>query len=128
MMITHPKGLYSINYDADKRVVYEAPVGLWTKEDYEEYHSQFVDKIGPALSKQPWVIVSDLRKYKMSDLGDVMAKHTEWLAENNLQYGAVIVDSAIVKMQINRAISSKFLQQAFLNEDEAMAWLKTKGF
>ena len=73
-------------------------------------------------------MVSDLRKYKMSDLGDVMAKHTEWLANNNLQVAAVIVDSAIVKMQINRAISTKFPQQAFLSEEEALTWLKSKGF
>lgn len=128
MLVTHAKGLYSINYDPDKKLVYETPVGLWTKEDYEEYHSQYENKIGPAIGKQPWVIVSDLRKYKMSDLGEVMAKHTAWMADNNLQCAAVIVDSAIVKMQINRAISSKFPQQAFLNEDEAMAWLKSKGF
>lgn len=128
MKITHPKGLYTINYDADKKIVFEEPVGLWTKEEYAEYHNQYETKVGPVIGKQAWAIVSDLRKYKMSDLGDVMAKHTEWLANNNVQYGAVIVDSAIVKMQINRAVSTKFPQQAFLNEEEAMAWLKTKGY
>ncbi len=128
MKITHPKCLYTINYDADKKIVFEEPVGLWTKEDYAEYHSQFENKIGPAVGNQSWAMVSDLRKYKMSDLGDVMAKHTEWLANNNLQVAAVIVDSAIVKMQINRAISTKFPQQAFLSEEEALTWLKSKGF
>lgn len=128
MMISHPKGLYSINYDSNKRTVYETPVGLWTKEDYAEYHSQFENKIGPAVGSQPWALVTDLRKYKMSDLGDVMAKHTEWLANNNVACAAVIVDSAIVKMQINRAVGSKFPQQAFLDEEEAMTWLKTKGY
>lgn len=128
MMITHPRGLYSINYDPDKKLIYETPVGLWTKEDYNEYHEQYVNKIGPVIGKQPWAAITDVRKYKMSDLGDVMAKHTDWLVENNIQCAAVIVDSAIVKMQINRAVSSKFPQQAFLNEDEAAAWLKTKGF
>ncbi|SHM32255.1 hypothetical protein SAMN02746066_01587 [Anaerosporobacter mobilis DSM 15930] len=128
MLISNPKGLYTINYDPVKKLVKEAPVGLWTKEDYAEYHSQFENKIGPALGNQPWAICSDLRKYKVSDLGEIMAKHTDWLANNNLKYGAVIVDSAIVKMQINRAISSKFEQQAFLTEEEADVWLKSKGF
>ncbi|MFV0341542.1 MAG: hypothetical protein ACK5JH_01430 [Anaerocolumna sp.] len=128
MLISQPDGLYTISYDATKKLVKEAPVGLWTKEEYIEYHSQFVNKIGPALGGQPWAIRTDLRKYKVSDLGEVMAKHTEWLANNNLSCGAIIVDSAIVKMQINRAISSKFTQQNFLTEEEADEWLKQKGF
>ncbi len=128
MLISNPKGLYTINYDPVRKLVKEAPIGLWTKEDYAEYHSQFENKIGPAVGNQPWAICSDLRKYKVSDLGDIMAKHTDWLADNNVKFGAVIVDSAIVKMQINRAISSKFTQQAFLTEEEAEEWLKSKGF
>jgi hypothetical protein len=128
MLITHPKGLYTINYDTARKVVYEAPVGLWTKEEYTEYHSQYENKIGPATGKQPWAICTDLRKYKMSDLGEVMSKHVEWLSDNNVKFSAMIVDSAIVKMQINRAVSGKIPQQAFLNETEADEWLKSKGF
>jgi hypothetical protein len=128
MLITHPKGLYTIKYDSTRKIVYEAPVGLWTKEDYAEYHSQFENKIGPALGGQPWAICTDLRKYKISDLGDVIAKHTEWMQNNKLQYIALIVDSAIVKMQINRAVAGKVPQQAFLNEEEAETWLKSKGY
>lgn len=128
MLITHPKELYTIKYDSARKVVFEAPVGLWTKEDYAEYHSQFVNKIGPTIGKQPWAICTDLRKYKLSDLGDVINQHTEWLNENNVQYSALIVDSAIVKMQINRAVGGKIPQLAFMNEQEADNWLKTKGF
>lgn len=128
MLITHPKGLYTIKYDSTRKIVYEAPVGLWTKEDYAEYHSQFENKIGPALGGQPWAICTDLRKYKISDLGDVIAKHTEWMQNNKLQHIALIVDSAIVKMQINRAVAGKVPQQAFLNEEEAETWLKSKGY
>lgn len=128
MLITNPNGLYTIEYDSTRKVVFEAPVGLWKKEDYAEYHDQFVNKIGPAIGKQPWAICSDLRKYKISDLGDVMAKHVEWLAENNVQYSAMVVDSAIVKMQINRAVGSQIPQQAFLSVEEAKEWLQSKGF
>lgn len=128
MQITNSKGLYTINLDESKKIVFEATVGLWKREDYLEYHSQFENKIGPALKGQPWAICSDLRKYKMSDLGDVMAKHTEWMASNHLKCAAIIVDSAIVKMQMNRAISTKFPQQVFTSEEEAKSWLKSKGF
>lgn len=128
MLITHPKGLYTIKYDSARKIVYEAPVGLWNKEDYAEYHSQFENKIGPAVGKQPWAVCTDVRKYKISDLGEEMAKHAEWLAENNVKYYAMVVDSAIVKMQMNRAVGVKIPQQAFLSESEADEWLKAKGF
>lgn len=128
MLITHPKGLYTINYDSARKVVTDIPIGLWSKENYLEYHDEYVNKIVPAIGKQSWATCTDLRKYKMSDLGDVMAKHVEWLADNNVKFAAVIVDSAIVKMQINRAVAGRIPQQAFLNEAEADQWLKSKGF
>ncbi len=128
MLITHPNGLYTINYDPARKVAYDVPVGLWTKEDYSEYHNQYVNKIQPAVGNQPWAVCTDLRKYKISDLADVMAQHVQWLADNNVKYSALIVDSAIVKMQTNRAVGSKIPQQAFLNEKEADEWLKSKGF
>jgi hypothetical protein len=128
MLITHPKGLYLIEFDSERRFVYEAPIGQWTKEDYAEYHSQYVNKIGPALGKRPWAICSDLRKYKISELGVIISKHIDWLQENNLQYIVLIVDDIFVKMQVNRAIAGKIPQHVFLNEEDAEAWLKVKGY
>lgn len=128
MLIAEPNGLYTINYDSGRKVVFQSPAGLWTKENYHEYHMQFVNKIGPALGKKPWALCTDFRKYKLSDLGDEIKIHTEWMYENNLQCSAVIVDSAIVKMQMNRVMDGKVPQQAFLSEAEAEEWLKSKGF
>lgn len=128
MTITHPKGLYTIKVDTARKIVHEAPVGLWTKEEYQEYHQQYEQKVAPLITKEPWAILCDMTKYKMSDLGDVLAKHADWLANNNCKMTAMVVDSAIVKMQINRAVSGKIAQQAFTSVDEADAWLKTKGF
>lgn len=128
MTINHPEGLYTINYDEKRSVVYEAPVGLWKKEQYMEYHSQYENKIGPALAGKPWAICTDLRNYKISDLADGMAIHAEWLVKNNVKFGATIVSSAIVKMQINRAFSPSFPQQAFLTMEEADEWIKLNGF
>lgn len=128
MLITNSKGLYTIHVDTASKLVYEVPVGLWTKEDYAQYHKEFEEVIGPMLNKEPWVMLSDLRKYKVSDLGQVMEKHIEWLTNNNVMYIALIVENAIVKMQVNRALGGKIVQEAFLNEKEAEAWLKSKGF
>jgi hypothetical protein len=54
--------------------------------------------------------------------------HVEWMNKNKVTTIAVIVDSAIVKMQMNRAGGGKFDQQAFTDEKEDDAWLKSKGF
>lgn len=128
MLFSHPEGLYTISYDSERRLVREVPVGLWTKEEYLEYHNNLVNILGPLVCNEPWAILSDLRKYKISDLGDALAIHTEWLANNNLKYGAILCDSPIVKLQVNRAIGNKFEQRAFLTEEEAEEWLKSKGF
>lgn len=128
MKIQHPDGLYTIEFDEKRRVIFEKPVGQWKKEEYLEYHSQYVNVIEPLLAGKPFAICSDLRKYKISDLAEEMAIHADWLIKNQVKFGAVIVDSAIVKMQINRAFSSSFPQQAFLSDDEASQWLQSKGF
>lgn len=128
MLITDPKGLYTINVDPVRKIVFETPVGSWTKEDYSEFHNTYVEKVKPTLGNSPWCLCTDVRKYKLSDIADEISRHADWMNENNLQYAAVIVDSAIVKMQINRAGGNKVVQQAFMTEKEADDWLKSKGF
>lgn len=128
MVISHPRGLYTIMVDADRRIVYEAPVGLWTKDDYMEYHNLYLDVILPALGAGEWSICTDYRKYRMSNVEEVLDEHINWLSENNVKYSGMVVDSAIIRMQINKAVGSRIPQQAFLDEAEADMWLKSKGF
>lgn len=128
MYISHPRGLYTIMVDTTRRIVYEAPLGVWTKEDYMEYHNLYLNVILPTLGNGAWSICTDLRKYKLSDLEDIMKPHIDWYSENNVKYCAIIVDSAMIKIQIDKVINSKLKQQAFLEEAEADAWLKSIGF
>jgi hypothetical protein len=128
MIISHPRGLYTILVDTSRRIVYEAPLGVWKKEDYMEYHSLYMNVIVPTLGEGAWSICTDLRKYRISDIEDVMNHHIDWLSENNIKYCAIIVDSAMVKIQIDKVLNTKILQQAFLEEAEADMWLKSIGF
>ncbi|SHO49303.1 SpoIIAA family protein [Anaerocolumna xylanovorans] len=128
MMISHPKGTYTINYNAKERMVYVTPIGLWTNEDFEEYHNQFMEIIGPIICKEPWVIIYDIRKYQFYEPGNLSEEHLDWQAENNLKYRAIITDSDQAKKCLGGISSSKVPQQIFINEDEAIAWLKSKGF
>lgn len=127
MQIKDSKGLYSINFDESKRISYEKNIGLWSKEDYLRYHNDYVTKIGPLLGGKPWAKIIDITEYKTSDIADVMGQHVNWMVQNNAKYSAVVTNSAIVKMQVNMAVSGKLEQKAFSSQSEAIEWLVSKG-
>ncbi len=128
MQIKDSKGLYVIDFDVNKRIAFERNIGLWSKEDYLRYHNEYVTKITPLLAGKPWAKLVDITEYKTSDIADVMAKHADWMLKNNAKYAAIIVSSAIAKMQLNMVVSGKFEQKAFDTQAEAMEWLSSKGF
>lgn len=128
MLIEDSKKMFTIKFDKTRRIAHETPVGLWTAEDYRRYHNEYVTKIATVLEKKPWAKLTDLRKYKTSSITEEMDKHTEWMAQVSCKCVALIVESAIVKSQLNRVIGGKFEQQAFTDEKEALDWLKSKGF
>ncbi len=128
MFISHPRGLYTIMVDTSRRIVYEAPVGVWTKEDYREYHNLYINVIVPTLGEGGWSLCTDLRKYRMSDVDEDVNNHIEWLREKNVQYSGMIVDSAIIKMQMDKIMKTRIPQQTFLDEAEADMWLKSNGY
>lgn len=128
MQVKCPKGMYTMKYDEGRKIIYETPVGFWTKEDYQRYANDYVSKLGPVVKGKTWATLTDLRNYKTSDISDEINKHAEWMKNSGCTTAAVIVSSAIVKMQINRLGSNHFQQQAFTDEKEADAWLKGQGF
>ncbi len=128
MQIKDSKGLYSIDFDESKMVSYEKNIGLWSREDYLRYHNDYVSKIAPLIGCKPWAKIVDITEYKTSDIADVMEQHVNWMIQNNGKHSAIITDSAIVKMQINMAVSGKIEQRAFSTQAEAVEWLASKGF
>lgn len=128
MNIKDLKGKYTLEVDASRSICYEVPMGLWDKDDYERYHNDYVTKVAAQFGGKKWAICTDLRNYKTSNISDAMNAHAEWAANNGLSCAAFIVDSAIVKMQMNRATSGKLTQQAFTDINEAKEWLKSQGF
>ncbi len=127
MEVIGPRGLYTIRFDVGRKICYEVPVGIWTKDDYKIYHSDYVSKIGPRLNGK-WAKLIDLRRYKTSDITEEINKHSKWMLSTGCNTMAFIVESAIVKMQMNTAGAGIFQQKAFTDEKEANEWLKSKGF
>ncbi len=126
MTIQGPK--YTTTYDPSRKVVFETPVGAWTQEDFKIYNEELSSKIISAINMQPWSLLCNMSKYVISDLSNSIAERAEWFSKINLQFVAMVVDSAAVKMQMNRAGGNKVTVQAFTSVDEADAWLKSKGF
>jgi hypothetical protein len=128
MEIRSTTGKYVTSYDPTRKVVCEQPMGTWTEADFKAYNEEFFNKIVSPIKGQPWVLLCDMSKYVISDLGGSLSERIDYLASANLQYGAMVVNSATLKMQMNRAAGSKIKTQAFSTREEADAWLKSKGF
>jgi len=117
-----------LEVDASRRTCFEEPIGLLGEEDYTRYHNDYVTKVLPKFGGRQWAVCTDLRNYKTSSISDGMSAHTDWAAKNGLSHAAFIVDSAIAKMQMNRAITGKLKQKAFTDINEAKEWLRSEGF
>lgn len=128
MLIQDPQGKYTIKVDTTRNIVSEAQTGLWNKEDMKRFNSDFVNKIGPALKGKKWARLSNLRGYKPSDITEEIKEHVDWAEKNGLSCAAIVVESAIVKMQMGRSAIGSVKPKIFLDENEADAWLKSQGY
>lgn len=128
MEIVDSKGKYKIKVDTARRISWETNIGVWAQEDLDRFQNDYAVKILPLLKGKDWAISSDVRQYKTSPID--MDKHVAWKNANGAKLGVIIVESAVVKLQINKASagSKGFTVQAVINEEEASEWLASKGF
>lgn len=121
---------YEIKVDKVRRVVYEKPMGLWNEDDYNRWVKDYKSKVIPALgNSQPWAVCADLTAYKTSSITEKLNEFVKWKVENGVAKTAMIVSSATVKMQMNRAVKdTPTAPQAFTSLNEADTWLKSVGF
>lgn len=130
MLINDTKGMYELKVDKVRNIVYENFSGkILSGEDLERMHSDYVSKVKPALKSGAWTKCSDMRNYKTSNIVEEAKKHLTWCFESGMKEGAIIVESAIVKMQMKRAAKDSGVEpNIFINEQEADTWLKSVGF
>lgn len=128
MEIKDANGKYTITVDTARNIAWETNIGVWTAEDLARFHNEYVTKIVPLFKGKDWAICSDVRQYKTSPIE--MDKHVAYKQANGAKLGCIIVESAVVKLQINKASagSAGFKVQAVVNEQEANDWLKSNGF
>lgn len=129
MIIKDEKGLYTLDVDTTRNLVKEANVGFWQKEDFERFQKDYETKVVPLFKGKRWAKYSDLRTYKTSDIGNELAAHMAWAIKSGFSCGAMIVESAIIKRQMNNSISNmEIISQAFTDEKEADEWLRAQGY
>lgn len=129
MIIKDVNGKYEMELNTQRGIVFEKIDGLWNMDDIKRYHQDYMTKVLPAFKNRKWVKCSDCRTYKASTVMDELNKNMVIYAQNGLVGGAIIVDSAIVKMQLSRSTKNLGLEPVpFDNIKEADEWLKTQGF
>lgn len=129
MLIKDTNGKYELKVDANRGVIYEKNIDFWKEEDFVRFHNEYITKIYPLIKGKKWVKCSDLRAYKTSNIVDSLNGHLKWCKDNGFVGGAIILDSAIVKMQISRSSKSLGIEPVpFDNLEEADKWLKSQGF
>jgi hypothetical protein len=129
MLIKDANGKYEIEVNTQRGIVFEKIEGLWSLEDIQRYHQDYMTKILPAFKNRKWAKCCDVRTYKASTITDELNKNMALYAQNGLVGGAIIVDSAIVKMQLSRSTKSLGLEPVpFGSLAEADEWLKSQGF
>lgn len=129
MHIIDKKGMYSIEVDVERRIVYERINGYFSKEDMERYHNDYIDNVLLLLEiDKPWAIITDLRYYLASNVNEDIYAHVNWKVEHNLNKAAVVSESSFTKFQMRR-VGEETIEPSFFNSiEEADKWLRVQGF
>ncbi|WML35909.1 hypothetical protein [Clostridium sp. OS1-26] len=95
---------YTLETKPGQKRVYETITGLFTDEEYSEYHNEYAVQLCSEIKNMgKWIKVVDMRKYKMSSVVESVSKHLKWCSDNGLQASIVIADGVLVKSQMNRS-------------------------
>ena len=131
MLIKDPGGQYELRVDKARRIVFEINAGSWDADTYIRYGNEYLNKICGILGPGKWLKCVDLRKYKPNTkvTPELVNAHMEAMIARGFDGAACLLDSATLKMQINRAGGKMPVDLAYFdNEADAEKWLKSRGF
>lgn len=129
MVTINEQNEYEIKVDVARRIVYEKFKGMCTKEVIAKMDSDYRTKVLPLLKGKEWAKYCDMRTYKLANSQDELNAFVQFCTESGMAHAALIVESAIVKMQMNRVGKSVGVNPvAFTDETEAENYLKQSGY
>lgn len=130
MIIKDIHGLYEIKVDTERGIVFQTHFkGIFKTEVLLRMDKDYKTQVIPLLKGRKWAKFCDLRNYTLGNIAEEMNSHNKFCIENGMSCAALIVESAIVKMQMNRAGKEVALApMAFTDFAEADQWLKEQGY
>ena len=123
---------FTIEADAERKIIKEKIYGIWKKETAEEYHRDFMEEVKP-LIKGKWGKIIDLRNWKSSypEVVDVIGEHLRWCRENGMVVSANIIDNPVTLSQLKRMFGiagTENISKVFSSVKEADRYLRENGF
>mgnify|MGYP001580934398 FL=1 len=120
---------YELKVDVERKIVYEKFEGMFTKQAVANMKNDYKTKILPLFKGSKWAKYCDMRIYKLTDSQNELGEFVQYCTDNGMAHAALIVSSAIVKMQMNRVGKNVGVTPvAFTDEKEAEDYLKTAGY
>jgi len=126
---------YSIDVDAENRLVYVKIFGSWKAHHAEEYHKDFESEASQLFNK-PWARLVDLTSWKTSypDVVEKIADHMHWCHDMNGALSVYAVNQPSTFRQLREMIAMGGIAdeaKVFRTYEEAKAyiaehWLKKK--
>lgn len=101
--------------------------GFWDSELMTRYEGELKEKLQMAPPSGFGFLV-DLSETPVQDQ-KIVERHaatTSWLEEAGCRASAMIIDSALLRMQVKRAAAGRIPLEHFATHDEAFAWLRTQ--
>ncbi|MCB2295926.1 hypothetical protein LGK95_20925 [Clostridium algoriphilum] len=128
MKVVDVNGMYTIEVITGGTIVHEFQKGFWKVEDMKRFQADYVAKVAPLLKGKIWAKCSDLTEYQTSSIVDGIHEHITWAAGIGLSNAAIVVSSAIIKMQMNRGDGDIISPKIYDNKSEALNWLEFEGY
>jgi len=130
MEIKDSQHKFLFRLDQQRNILYYEQIGIWSVEDFDRFYDKYKEMV-KYINKKPWAVLDNLKGYKPSTqvTPEMMNSIVNLAIENGISCAAILLESATLKMQLNRSNSEKRVQITYFDdEEEAFQWLESKGF
>lgn len=118
---------FAIRFDARTSVLHLTLSGFWTPDTLRDFARALLAEVARIQKTRPsFDVLSDSRAFPVQspEVGQGFTRLMSGSSERNTGRRAIVVASALNKMQAERTLASPNLR-VFLDPDEAAAWLAT---
>jgi SpoIIAA-like len=120
---------FTVTRDDARGELHFVTSGLFDRKSMDAFLAEVGKAIGPLLKqKRKLRALGDLRGYvtQTREIGEQMARTLEQAEAVGIERTAIIINSAVLKMQYKRVSEGRNVQ-IFEDADTALAWLRSPG-